>query len=265
MRTLEKDLPKFDMQGKAASAAPLKMLFVTALPENLNERSKLLEIEEEQKRLIDAIGSFEATGGEPKIVIEFLDTASLAEISEALRKHQHDIVHISGHGSYQKQVKQGVLHLEDEDGNHREVLGGELGETLRQHQCVKLLILSACETAMAGNGVVEQLAEFGLPSIVAMRFSVTDDGAKVFTTALYAALSKGETLTHALAAARESLWQYLLEQRRLDPHRPHLAEWFTPVVYLNQYTEALVNPKEKYVLPEDFTPAAIFSKPKIPA
>jgi hypothetical protein len=35
-------------------------------------------IEEEQKRLIEAIGSFEATGGEPKIVIEFLDTASLS-------------------------------------------------------------------------------------------------------------------------------------------------------------------------------------------
>ncbi|AEE48603.1 tetratricopeptide repeat protein [Haliscomenobacter hydrossis] len=262
VRSLEKNLPKFDMQGKAASAAPLKMLFVTALPENLNERAKLLEIEEEQKRLIDAIGSFEATGGEPKIVIEFLDTASLAEISEALRKHQHDIVHISGHGSYQKQVKQGVLHLEDEDGNHREVLGGELGETLRQHQCVKLLILSACETAMAGNGVVEQLAEFGLPSIVAMRFAVTDNGAKVFTTALYAALSKGETLTHALASARESLWQYLLEQRRLDPQRPHLAEWFTPVVYLNQYTEALVNPSEKYVLPEDFYPRSDFFKTK---
>lgn len=75
VRTMEPDLPKFDMQGKPASAAPLKMLFVTALPENMDERAKLLEIEEEQKRLIDAIGSFEATGGAPKIVIEFLDTA----------------------------------------------------------------------------------------------------------------------------------------------------------------------------------------------
>ncbi|MFM9952022.1 MAG: tetratricopeptide repeat protein [Saprospiraceae bacterium] len=262
VRTMEPDLPKFDMQGKPASAVPLKMLFVTALPENMNERAKLLEIEEEQKRLIDAIGSFEATGGAPKIVIEFLDTASLAEISEALRKHQHEIVHISGHGSYQKDVKRGVLHLEDEDGNHLEVLGKQLGETLRQHQCVKLLILSACETAVAGDGVVEQLAEFGLPSMVAMRFSVTDIGAKVFTTALYEALSKGETLTHALANARESLWAYVQRQRRLDPHRIHLAEWFTPVVYLNQYTEALVNLKATYVLPKDFYPHSDFFKTK---
>ena len=262
VRTIEPDLPKFDMQGKPASAAPLKMLFVTALPENMNEGAKLLEIEEEQKRLIDAIGSFEATGGAPKIVIEFLDTASLAEISEALRKHQHEIVHISGHGSYQKDVKRGVLHLENEDGDHLEVPGKDLGETLRQHQCVKLLILSACETAVAGDGVVEQLAEFGLPSMVAMRFSVTDIGAKIFTTELYESLSKGESLTHALANARESLWQYVREQYRLEPNRAHLAEWFTPVVYLNQYTEALVNLKATYVLPEDFYPRSDFFKTK---
>jgi tetratricopeptide (TPR) repeat protein/ABC-type dipeptide/oligopeptide/nickel transport system ATPase subunit len=262
VRTLEKDLDQFDMQGKAPSAAPLKMLFVTALPENMGEENKMLEIEEEQKRLIDAIGSFEATGGQPKIVIEFLDTASLAEISEALQKHQHDILHISGHGSYNSEVNQGVLHLEDEDGNHCQVLGKELGETLRQHQCVKLLILSACETAIAGNGVVEQLAEFGLPSIIAMRFSVTDMGAKIFTTALYDALSKAETLTQAIAQAREHLWAYVKQARECEPNRPHLAEWFTPVVYLNQYTGASVNLKEKYMLPEDFYPRSEFLKSK---
>ena len=262
VRTLEKDLEQFDMQGKAPSVAPLKMLFVTALPENMGEENKMLEIEEEQKRLIDAVGSFEATGGQPKIVIEFLDTASLAEINEALRKHQHDILHISGHGSYNPQVNQGVLHLENEDGNHCEVLGKELGETLRPHQCVKLLILSACETAIAGNGVMEQLAEFGLPSIIAMRFSVTDEGAKIFTTALYEALIKAETLTQAIAQAREQLWDYVKQAREREPKRPHLAEWFTPVVYLNQYTEALVNLKEKYVLPEDFYPRSEFLKSK---
>jgi tetratricopeptide (TPR) repeat protein len=262
VRTLEKDLASFDMQGKTSSAAPLKMLFVTALPENMDERDKLLEIEEEQKRLINAIGSFEATGGQPKIVIEFLDTASLHEIGEALRKHQHDILHISGHGSYQKDVKQGVLHLEDEEGNHCEVTGAALGEALRGHQCVKLLILSACETAIAGNGVVEQLAEFGLPAIVAMRFSVTDIGAKIFTTALYEAILKGNTLTHAIAYARERMWEFLQEQRKLDSNSIYLAEWFTPVVYLNQYTEALVNLKKKYVLPADFYPRSEFLKSK---
>lgn len=52
------------------------------------------------------------------------------------------------------------------------------------------------------------------------------------------------------------------QARERKPNRPHLAEWFTPVVYLNQYTEALVNLKEKYVLPEDFYPRNEFLKSK---
>ena len=262
VRTLETSLAGFEMQGRPSEAAPLKLLFVTALPENLNECDKMLEIEEEQKRLIDAIGSFEATGGQPKLVIEFLDTASLKEINDALQKHHHHIVHISGHGSYNEKAHQGVLHLEDDEGKHLEVTGAQLGETLRQHECLKLLILSACETAIAGNGVVEQLATFGIPALVAMRFSVTDEAAKVFTTALYAALAKGETLTLALAQAREALWQRLEEQRRIQPDQVHLAEWFTPITYLNQYIEALVNLKSNYVLPEDFYPRSDFFKTK---
>jgi tetratricopeptide (TPR) repeat protein len=260
VRTLEKDLTAFDMQGKPASGAPLKMLFVTALPENLDERAKMLEIEEEQKRLIEAIGSFEATGGAPKIVIEFLDTASLSDIKKAIAEHKHDILHISGHGEYKKDVKQGVLHLEDDDGNHRAVLGKELGEILRGSQSIKLLILSACETAVSGNGVVEDLAAYGIPSLIAMRFSVTDTGAKLFTTALYAALAKGETLTQAVAAARDTLWQDHQTQVQNNPQ--HLSEWFTPVVYLNQYTEGLVDLAKTYVLPEAFFPHSDFFKTK---
>ncbi len=262
VRTLETTLESFEMQGKPSHAAPLKLLFVTALPENLSERSKMLEIEEEQKRLIDAIGSFEATGGKPKLVIEFLDTASLTEINDALHKHQHHIVHISGHGSYNPDTNQGILHLEDDDGKHQEVTGAQLGETLRQHGCVKLLILSACETAIAGNGVVEQSAMFGIPALIAMRFSVTDEAAKIFTTALYAAIAKGETLTLAIAQAREALWKKVETQRQIAPQQIHLAEWFTPIIYLNQYTEALVNPRESYLLPEDFYPRSDFFKTK---
>ncbi len=260
IRTMEKSLAGFNMQGKPSEAAPLKLLFVTALPENLDENAKMLEVEDEQRKLIEAIGTFEATGGEPKIVIEFLDTASLDEINLALRERHHDIVHISGHGSYKKEVKQGVLHLEDNECNHVEVSGAELGENLRQHKSVKLLILSACETAIVGNGVVEQLAEFGVPALVAMRFSVTDESAKTFTTTFYESLAQGKTLTHAIAQAREDLWQRLELQRKKQPDRTHLAEWFTPVVYFNQYIEALVNMKAVYDFPQDFYPTSVIIK-----
>ena len=135
VRTKITTLSTFEMQGDHAKAAPLKMLFITALPENLNENDKKLQIEEEQARLIQSVGPLEATGdSKPKIVIEFLDNASLDELNKALRDRQHDIVHISGHGSYDKAEHKGVLYFENEYGDEEQVTGKALGETLRQHQ-----------------------------------------------------------------------------------------------------------------------------------
>lgn len=265
VRTKIASLDSFNLQGEHASTAPLKMLFITALPENLDERGKMLQIEEEQTRLIRAIGALEATGDkEPKIVIEFLENASLAELDKALHARQHDIVHISGHGAYHAATNKGVLYFENEDGDEEQISGAALGETVRKHQCVKLLILSACETAIAGSegGVIEQVAAYGIPSIVAMRFAVTDDGAKVFTTELYTQLAKGLSLTRALAYAREALLQDIAQRREQTPHILHIAEWFTPVVYQNQALGALIDVKEEYneALLKNFYPSSSFLK-----
>lgn len=244
IRTLESSLEGFNMAAAKTDFAPLKLLFITALPENLSEHNKMLEIEDEQRKLIEAIGEYEATGTkQSKIVIEFIDTASLGEINEALKNRKHDIVHISGHGSFDKAVKQGILYLENEDGEEERVTGAALGEMLRGHNCIKLLMLSACETAVAGEkDVTEQLVGSGIPTIVGMRFTVTDLGAKQFTNAFYGALAKGRSITQALSAGREKLWEAVEEKRNANPNIAALypAEWFTPVVYQNQYTENLI-------------------------
>ncbi|MBL7784162.1 MAG: CHAT domain-containing protein, partial [Saprospiraceae bacterium] len=263
VRTKTASLEAFKMQGNHAAAAPLKMLFITALPENLSERGKMLQMEEEQTRLIRAIGALEATGDQqPKIVIEFLENASLAELDKALRERHHDMVHISGHGAYHAAENKGVLYFENEEGNEEKITGKALGETLRGHACVKLLILSACETAIAGSegGVTEQAAAYGTPGIVAMRFAITDEGAKVFTTEFYTQLAKGLSLTRALSYAREALQQDILQRREQTPQILHIAEWFTPVVYQNQAVGALIDQAQPYHLPDHFYPQSSFLK-----
>jgi len=262
IRTTGKALDRFDLKGQRPGASPLKLLFITALPEDLSEKSKLLEIEDEQKKLIQAIGGLEATS-KPKIVIEFLDNASLEEIESALTARRHDIVHISGHGSFDAKVKKGVLYLEDEEGNEEQISGKALGEQLSRHNCIRLLILSACETAIAGiDGTGEQLAiASGIPAILGMRFAVTDKGAKAFTTVFYERLAKGETLTVAIAEAREKLWQNSQERRRKAPQIPYPAEWFTPVLYQNQYVAALTDETAyKEEIRSNFYPQLTFLK-----
>jgi tetratricopeptide (TPR) repeat protein len=264
VRTSVQSLDAFSMQGRSATAAPLKMLFITALPENLDEKGKMLQIEEEQTRLIQAIGALEATGDQrPKIVIEFLENASLAELDKALRARQHNIVHVSGHGAYHAAEDKGVLYFENENGDEEQVTGKALGETLGHHACVKLLILSACETAIAGSegGVTEQAAEY-VPSVVAMRFAVTDEGAKLFTTEFYTQLAKGLSLTRALAYAREALHLDMEQRREQAPQITCMAEWFTPVVYQNQAMGALIDQALPYYLPDHFYPSSSFLKTK---
>lgn len=58
IRTTGNALERFDLNGKKGGASPLKLLFITALPENLTERGKMLKIEDEQKKLIEVIGDY---------------------------------------------------------------------------------------------------------------------------------------------------------------------------------------------------------------
>ncbi len=133
VRSREKTVQAFNRQGPTAEAAPIKLLFIPALPENLSERGKMLEIEEEQKKIIDAVRRLEATGNErPKLVMEILDCANLDEIKAALAARSHDIVHISGHGKFVETDKKGILMMENEDGDQQEVTGYELGVALRR-------------------------------------------------------------------------------------------------------------------------------------
>jgi hypothetical protein len=125
IRSREKTLQQFKRQGPTAQQAPLKLLFIPALPENLPERSKLLEIE--QRKIIEAVRGLETTGNErPKLVMEILDSADLNEIEKALEARSRDIVHISGLGAYVADVKHGILHLEDENGDERKTADSSL-------------------------------------------------------------------------------------------------------------------------------------------
>ncbi|QDK81275.1 tetratricopeptide repeat protein [Spirosoma sp. KCTC 42546] len=245
VRSRERTLNGFNRQSPNTDAAPLKLLFIPALPENLPERSKLLEIEDEQRKIIEAVRGLEATGDQqPRLVMEILDCANLEEIQEALQKRSHDIVHISGHGAYVDAIKAGILYLENEEGDEQPTTGHQLGTILREFSSIKLLVLSACETAVGGSegSTAEQMAAVGLPAVLAMRFSVTDNGARLFTETLYTRLAYGDTLTKAMHDARLALWKDVNKRRAEAPQLFTSAEWFTPVLYQNQAIGSLLKP-----------------------
>jgi tetratricopeptide (TPR) repeat protein len=262
VRSLEPDFGKFNMEGKQMQGAPLKMLFVTALPENLDEGGKMLGIEEEQRKLIEAVGHLEATqDSRPKLVVEFLDVASPEEIRKSLLAGGHEVLHISGHGAYQKEIQQGLLYLETEEGDLAEVEAQKFASYLKDLPKLKLVVLSACETAMAGKGgTAEAIHQAGVPAVLAMRYAVTDSCATAFTTEFYQRLAQGESLGDAVGYGRGKLWE--IAQERLKENVPaHVAaEWFIPVLYLNQHIGPLLDLEKVYYLPDNFQPKASFLK-----
>lgn len=247
--TIEASLEGFELQGIGSLAPPLRMLFVSALPVDLPEDDRLIEIEREQELLIEAVGDLIS---EQKVVVEFLEIASLEEIDRALSKGAHNIVHVSGHGAHLDVSDQpvGVLFLEDEAGNKVEVRGSELAERLNKHGSVKLVVLSACETARAEEfGTAGALIKAGLPAVLAMHYPVSDSAATLFTSAFYEGLCRGDSLARCLFHARHQVYAH--EQKAIKEAldqgetEPQPSEWMTPFLYLNRHIRGLIDYSRK--------------------
>jgi len=161
--TIEAGLSDFDIKGVEPLPPPLRLLFVSALPVDRPEDERFLELEKEQELLIEAVGGLVS---EKKVMVEFLDIASLDEIEKSLSRGQHHIVHFSGHGVHweDEDLEAGLLFMENEDGSTFAVTGEELAESLKKFSSIKLVVLSACETARAEPyGVAGALIKNGIP------------------------------------------------------------------------------------------------------
>ena len=91
--------------------------------------------------------------------------------------------------------KSGVLYLEDELGNTVKVTGKELSERLRAYSSIRLVILNACETAHSDDyGVAGALIYGGVPTVLGMRYTVSDEKAILFTSRFYTTISAGNAL-----------------------------------------------------------------------
>lgn len=238
VHTIETGLEAFRVSALEPLAPPLRILFVAALPIDLQEEQRLLEIEKEQELLFEALGPLLA---EQEILIDFLDTATLADIEQSLRDGEHHIVHFSGHGvhvDFDKE-KSGMLYLEGEDGRTIKVTGKELARCLEKYNTLRLVVLSACETAHSEDyGVAGALIDSGIPTVLGMRFQVSDDKVICFTSQFYRGICTGKSLSHAMFNGRTAINEHEKKQiialRKNESQDFVFPEWMTPFLYQNQ-------------------------------
>ena len=219
MSRLPRDIaPQENLPGLAL---PLKMLALFSSPLDLHEHERL-QMEREQELLLQAVN---APAGEGRLHVDCEDEAKLAVLESSLEADYH-IWHYSGHGIAPQNG--GGLLLEDAEGKRRPTAVHEILQALQKAEnSLRLAVLSGCQTAttlhVAGfRDLARGLSQAGVPSVIAMQFSISDNAGLLLAETLYPKLAAGQPLEMALSATRRVLLQHDEAAIKADAFAPVL-------------------------------------------
>jgi tetratricopeptide (TPR) repeat protein len=218
------------------TAPPLRILVVIAGPEDQAE----LNVERELAVITDALDDAQREG---LVTLEVLDYATLPALQDTLSRGDYHVLHYTGHGAYDEAAGQGHLCFENEVGETAPVSADDLRPLLIGERDLRLVVLSACQSAQTGGldafgGVATGLLQADLPAVLAMQFSILDSSAIDLARVLYTELARGRTPAQALQRVR-------LAMRNLDKQREsqyRRFDWGVPALYLRAQGMRLVDP-----------------------
>jgi tetratricopeptide (TPR) repeat protein len=238
----------------------LHLLFVVSRPTD----AAFIDPRSDPAAVLDALAA-QAPG---RVAVEFLRPATFDHLLDRLedtRLPPVDILHFDGHGVYDPDGQladrvgramlspglahltrqaagrggpQGYLLFEDTDGTTALVSAVRLGEMLHRQQ-VRLVVLSACQSAMVGGddpmgSVAARLLHAGLPAVLAMTHTVLVATTRALFGHLYGELARGQPIGTALDNARRKLYddrQRGARQRGAERIALTLQDWFVPALY----------------------------------
>lgn len=200
-------------------AARIRILIAVATPRGLAP----LDDADERARILKAW--YEQQNAEVKLLL----SATLRNLSEALRSDHYQVVHFIAHGCCDAETGVGSLFLATPEGEPDSVSSSVLAATLRASRELRLVFLNSCETAQVGHrpgqnpllGTAAALVRGGVPAVVAMQFPISDIAARIFSEAVYRSLVRGSSLEAAVADGRLALYQ----------EEPESWEWITPALF----------------------------------
>lgn len=266
---------------KVSSKDRLRVLFVVSRPSDanfINPRTDALAV-------MHAIKTTQAN-----IELEFLRPATLDKLINRLENDRLppiDILHFDGHGAFfnaaaeptsakradnplskqaQPESNNGYLLFETADGNNDFVSAETLADALYRKK-IALVVLSACQSAAMGDdaltSVAARLTHAGLPSVLAMSYSVLVRTTEHLFGEFYNALMQGQAMGAALDTARRALNRHPERgERQCGDQRItlNLQDWFVPVLYQASHDCALLNPQTPNA---HDSPPAINNLPKL--
>lgn len=210
--------------------APLRVLLASACPAGVDE----LEVETEAGKIQETLRKL------PGVQVEWLQHATPQKIREKLLEEPFHVFHFMGHGEFDSHSGEGALLLEDDERGQYRLPGRILAHLLGDFPSLQLAFLNACQTACSTQeagfdpfaGVASALILSGMPAVLAMQLSVSDDAAALFSTAFYRRIATGDPVD---AATSEGRMAVLLGD-------PTSSEWATPALFLRSWDGRLFEP-----------------------
>lgn len=203
-----------------AVTPPLRLLVMVSDPKDYPR----LDVKGEKTKIAKAVEELEKRG---VLKVEWLETATLAELQRRLRKPDPvHIFHFIGHGGWNAEKDDGFLLFTDDYGDGRKVAASSLATILGDYKLLRLVVLNACEGARGSTtdpfaGTAATLVNLGLPAVLAMQFEISDRAAIQLAQIFYESLADGYPVEAALAEARKMIFA--------DGND---VEWGTPVLYM---------------------------------
>lgn len=212
---------------------PLKVLYIVARPDD----SGFLGLKE-PRAVLSALRNPNNRTLRNSVQIELLRPPTYSQFLDQLKRGYH-IVHFDGHGYWDTSTKQGGLCFEaplNQQGerNTHTIIAETLQNALKNNG-VKLLVLSACKSGQphqfnAYASVAHATLNAGVPAVLAMRYSVYADTARVFILNFYRALMENRPIEEAVLHARKHV-------EAMPEHPVH--DWFIPVLYQRTFSTRL--------------------------
>ncbi|MBA3532226.1 MAG: CHAT domain-containing protein [Ardenticatenales bacterium] len=197
VRYVEKSTPPKPL----SLSPPVKILAVLASPRDQPE----LAIEAEWQIMREALATPEQQGWAQ---LTRLEQPTIKALLHQLSHESYQVFHITGHGTFDEASEQGVVLLETVTGESDVVTGETLGTILAG---LSLVVLNLCEgasgsTTRALAATAEQLIQRGVPAVIAMQATLSDESALLFAEKFYYRLAQGDLVDKAMGEARLALY-----------------------------------------------------------
>jgi CHAT domain-containing protein len=212
---------------------PIKILIIGSNPSAINLPA--VQVNREIENITDALKEEVKSGF---IKLDVLPIGSIKRIMDQLDVEQYNIIHFIGHGVFKDGL--GYLALESSQGDLILADHDWIGKIFQNQISLGLVILNACQgaklsTDKAFTGLASEFIKLGIPSVIAMRYSITNPTARLFSKEFYKNMLK-MPIDENLQRVRNRL--YVEETSSAK-------DFITPILFMNTPDGLVFNPTDE--------------------